>query len=101
MGLFGKKKEQDQSSSTSEVTLEDGSVVTIKKTIDCIGDSCPRPQLMTRAALSKANSGDTFEIKIDNSTSVEAIPPMMPDLQSTCLGTMKKDRYWQIVVRRD
>jgi len=101
MGLFGKKKQQDQPQSSSEVTLEDGSIVTVSQVIDCIGDSCPRPQLMTKAALSKAKSGDTFEIKIDNPTSVEAIPPMMADLNSTCLGTIKKDRYWQLVVRRD
>ena len=101
MGIFGKKKEQAQSDATGEVTLEDGNVVKISQVVDCIGDSCPRPQLMTKAALSKANPGDIIEVKIDNPTSVEAIPPMMPELGSTCLGTIKQPRYWQVVVRRD
>lgn len=101
MGLFGSKKKQQQAEKGGEITLENGTVVTVSKIVDCIGDSCPRPQLMTKAAVSKANAGDVIEIRIDNPTSVEAIPPMMPDLDSTCLGIIKKDRYWQVVVRRD
>ena len=100
MGLFGKKKQSQPAESGTEVTLEDGSVVKISQVVDCIGDSCPRPQLMTKAAVSKSNAGDVIEVRIDNPTSVEAIPPMMADLGSTCLATIKKDRYWQVVVRR-
>ncbi len=101
MGLFGKKKQPQAPEDGGEIALEDGSVVKVKTVVDCIGDSCPRPQLMTRAAVSKLNAGDIIEVRIDNPTSVEAIPPMMADLGSTCLGTIKKDRYWQVVVRRD
>ena len=72
MGLFSKKKKAE-TASTTQVELEDGSKVDISNVIDCIGDSCPRPQLMTKAAMSKAQSGDTIEIQIDNSSSVEAI----------------------------
>ena len=101
MGLFGKKKAADETAANVEVTLDDGNVVSVSQVVDCIGDSCPRPQLMTKAALSKAQSGDAIEIKIDNPTSVEAIPPMLPELGATHLGTQRKDRHWQVLVRRD
>jgi len=100
MGLFSKKKKTD-SNSSYETELEDGTKVAVKEVVDCIGDSCPRPQLMTKAAMSKAQSGDTVEVKIDNPTSVEAIPPMMSDLDSSHLATIKKDRYWQVLLRKN
>ena len=56
---------------------------------------------MTKAAMAKAQSGDNIEVQIDNSTSVEAIPPMMPDLGGTHLATIKKDRYWQVLLQKN
>jgi len=100
MGLFSKKKTAD-AATAAQAELEDGTKVDISNVIDCIGDSCPRPQLMTKAAMSKAQPGDTIEIQIDNSSSVEAIPPMMPELQASHLATIKKDRYWQVLVRKN
>jgi len=100
MGLFSKKKKTETNSSY-ETELEDGTKVEIKEVVDCIGDSCPRPQLMTKTAMLKAQSGDTVEVKIDNPTSVEAIPPMMADLDSSHLATIKKDRYWQVLLRKN
>lgn len=101
MGLFSRSKPAQESAAGGEATLEDGTVVQISQVVDCIGDSCPRPQLMTKAAVSKAQPGDTIEVQIDNPTSVEAIPPLLPDLGATHLGTLKKDRYWQVLVRRN
>lgn len=102
MALFGRKKNKpaEAAGPTGEVTLEDGSTYPVNQIVDCIGDSCPRPQLMTKKALSNAASGDVIEVRIDNPTSMEAIPPMMPELGSTHLGTVKDDRYWRVIVRR-
>ncbi len=101
MGLFGKKKADAAATAGHEVTLNDGSTVKVAQTIDCIGDSCPRPQLMTKAAMGKAKAGDVIEVKVDNSTSMEALPPMMTDLQGTHLQTQRMDRYWQVLLRKD
>lgn len=102
MGLFGKKKaEKQEQSAGGKVTLEDGTEVTVNKIVDCIGDSCPRPQLMTKAAMDKASSGDVIEVKIDNSTSVEALPPMMADLNGTHLGTLFANRQWQVILQKN
>ena len=101
MGFFSKKEKTEESSSAYEAQLEDGTTIQVSNVVDCLGDSCPRPQLMTKAAMGKAQSGDNVEVRIDNSTSVEAIPPMMDDLGGTHLATIKKDRYWQVLLQKN
>lgn len=101
MGFFGKKAKNAEPDSAYETQLEDGSTIKVSTVIDCLGDSCPRPQLMTKAALGKAQSGENIEVQIDNPTSVEAIPPMMNDLGGTHLATIKKDRYWQVLLQKN
>ena len=103
MGLFGKKKDSagEQSNGSTLVTLTDGSEVSVISTVDCIGDSCPRPQLMTRKAVGSAGSGDVVAVLIDNPTSMEAIPPMCPEIGATHLETLRQDRRWQVLVRKD
>ncbi len=101
MGLFGKKKSAPETASKHDVTLEDGKTVTVTQVVDCIGDSCPRPQLMTKAAMGKASSGQIIEVQVDNPTSVEALPPMMAELHGTHLGTVRADRYWQVVLQKN
>ncbi len=102
MGLFGFGKGKDEDAAPAgEVTLGDGATYTLAKKLDCIGDSCPRPQLMTKKALKEAASGDVIEILVDNPSSVEAIPPMMNDLDSSHLETIRANRCWEIYVRKD
>ncbi len=98
---FGKKEKENKSSPTGEVTLENGSAVKIAQSVDCIGDSCPRPQLMTKKALSAAGSGDVIEVLVDNSSSMEAIPPMLNGLGATLLESRKSDRRWEIYIRKN
>jgi len=89
MAFFAKaRKKPDAASADADlgsVTLGDGQIVAIAARIDCLGDSCPRPQLMTRKALNNAAPQDVIEILIDNPSSMEAIPPMMPELNATHL----------------
>ena len=102
MGLFSRHKDNGSSSEpVGEVTLDNGDVISVSKVVDCLGDSCPRPQLATKKALASASAGEVVEVKIDNPTSMEAIPPMMPELNSTHLGTLKTDRYWRVIVRKN
>ena len=103
MALFGKRKQKEigrADSPASMVTLEDGRSFEVSKTVDCIGDSCPRPQLMTRKALGEAAPGEIVVAFIDNPTSLEAIPPMLPELQAEHLGTIRDARHWRVVIRR-
>ena len=103
MGLFGRKKNKADESNqpAAEVTLGVGKTYSVKKGGDCGGDSCPRPQLMTKKALSNAAAGDVIEVHIDNPTSMESIPPMMPELNGTHLDTLKAERYWRVFVCRN
>jgi tRNA 2-thiouridine synthesizing protein A len=103
MGLFGKKKTEDAGAGAAagtNVTIE-GETYAISQIVDVLGDSCPRPQLMTKKALGKAAGGDVIEVMVDNPTSMEAIPPMMPELNGTHLGTVKVERYWRVFVRKN
>ncbi|MBT7943698.1 MAG: sulfurtransferase TusA family protein [Alphaproteobacteria bacterium] len=102
MGLFGMGKgKEDAAGPKGEVTLSNGATYTLAKKLDCIGDSCPRPQLMTKKALSDAAPGDVIEVLVDNPSSVEAIPPMMNDLGASHLETVKAARCWEIYVQKD
>lgn len=102
MGLFGsKKKETAEAGVGRMVTLSDGNSYRVSKVVDCLGDSCPRPQLMTKKAVSNAAANDIIEIIIDNPSSMEAIPPLCPELIATHMDTVKGDRCWQIYVRKD
>lgn len=103
MGLFGRKKTEEAAPSgpVGSVVLASLGEVELKGRIDCLGDSCPRPQLMTKKALSGAESGDVYEVLIDNPSSMEAIPPMMPDLNSKHLETVKAERCWQVYVQKN
>ena len=97
---FGKKKEAGESGGGS-VTLGDGRTHAIARRIDCLGDSCPRPQLMTRKAMAEAAVGDVLEVSLDNPSSVEALPPMCPEIGATHLETVKADHCWRVYLRKD
>lgn len=103
MALFArsKKKEEKSNGPVGTATLSDGQSVEISARIDCLGDSCPRPQLMTKKALGNAASNDVIEILIDNPSSMEAIPPMLPELNATHLETIKGERRWEVYVRKN
>lgn len=102
MALFAKRKKKEVASGpVGSVTLGDGRNVDISASIDCLGDSCPRPQLMTKKALGNAASNDVIEILIDNPSSMEAIPPMLPELGATHLETIKGDRRWEVYVQKN
>ena len=105
MGLFGRKsatpETAPEAASLGSVTLEDGCTYTISRVVDVLGDSCPRPQLMTKKALNEAASGAVIEVKVDNPTSMEAIPTVMAAVNGTYLGTLKANRYWRVFVRKN
>ena len=99
MGIFGSgKKKEKHDRAGGKVELSDGRSYEIAHRVDCIGDSCPRPQLMTKKALNNCASGEVVEVLIDNPSSVEAIPPMLNDLNSSHLETIKAERFWEVYV---
>lgn len=100
MGLFTKRKQEPESGSATEVVLDDGQAIAINNVVDCIGDSCPRPQLMTKNALNKALSGFVIDIHVDNPTSMEALPAVIAENGGTHLATLRQKKHWQVLARK-
>lgn len=102
MGLFGSKKVSTEvAAGGGEVTLSNGQKVKIARRVDCLGCSCPRPQLMTKKAVAEMGSGDVVEVVLDNPSSVEALPPMCDELNATHLETVKDPDCWRIYIQKD
>ena len=103
MGLFSRKpkNEDPQPVNLQEVTLSDGTSFSLTQQVDCLGDSCPRPQMMTKKALTSAQTDDVVEITVDNPSSMEAVPPMGPQLGATHLETVTENNCWKIYMRKD
>jgi len=104
MGLFTKKttnKVSSDSDNDSTITLDNGNVINITRTIDCLGFSCPRPQLMAKGAMNDAKSGDIIKIVIDNPTSMESLASMQSELNSIHLGTVFSDQSWKVLLQKN
>lgn len=102
MGLFGSgKKDKNAAAPQIDITLSNGNVVAVSNRVDCMGDSCPRPQIMTKKAVDAAASNDVIEIAVDNPTSMEALPPMCPQLSATHLETVSVDKGWHVYIQKN
>lgn len=101
MGLFGTKKKVEEVIAGGEAVLADGTRIGIARRVDCLGVSCPRPQLMTKKAINDVAIGDIIEVLADNPSSVEALPPLCDELDATHLETVKAANCWHIYIRKD
>ncbi|GMU50777.1 MAG: sulfurtransferase TusA family protein [Burkholderiales bacterium] len=101
MGLFGSKKKVEEAGAGGEARLSDGTTVQVARRVDCRGDSCPRPQLMTKKAVSEVAPGGVVEVLVDNPSSVEALPPMCDELNATHLETIKDPACWRVYIKKD
>ena len=101
MGLFGRRKKEEDRQSGGQVVLDNGEAVSVTTVVDCIGDSCPRPQLLTRGALGKAGPGEIIQVMVDNPTSMEALPPIIEGNDGTHLGTLRRSRGWQVLMKKN
>ncbi|MBL4615178.1 MAG: sulfurtransferase TusA family protein [Magnetovibrio sp.] len=101
MGFFSKKTKPQTAAVSHDVTLGDGNTYTVAQVIDCIGDSCPRPQLMTKKTVGQIDIGQVVEVLVDNPSSMEALPPMCDEMSATHLETVKDARCWKVYIRKD
>lgn len=101
MGLFGSKKKSEEVATGGEAVLSNGAKIKVARQVDCLGVSCPRPQLMTKKAIGEIAIGEIIEVLADNPSSVEALPPMCDELDATHLDTVKAHNCWRIYIQKD
>lgn len=101
MGLFGTKAREPAASAGAPVRLSDGRLLQVARQVDCRGDSCPRPQLMTKRALGEVEPGAVIDVLVDNPTSMEALPPLADELGAAHLETVKDGAVWHVLIRRN
>lgn len=99
--MFGFGKKKDAAPTGGHTVAIAGASHVVARQVDCLGDSCPRPQLMTKKAVAQAAVGDVIEVKLDNPSSVEALPPMCDEIAATHLATIKGDHCWLVYIRKD
>jgi tRNA 2-thiouridine synthesizing protein A len=56
---------------------------------------------MTKKAVNGAAANDIIEIAVDNPTSMEALPPMCPQLSATHLETVAVDNGWHVYIQKN
>ena len=82
------------------VELPEVGEVTVVYTVNCIGDSCPRPQLLTLRALDEAVDGEVVELISDNPASVETISALMLVADGQHLATLRNGDVWEIYLQK-
>lgn len=83
-----------------EVDVPGVGLLTVSRTVNCVGDGCPKPQLLTLKALNQVEDGDVVELISDNPTAVETIPAMMLAVFGSHLATVRGDGCWKVYVRK-
>ena len=72
----------------------------VDETLDFVGDTCLRTNLLTKLTLEKAVAGMVFEIRSDNLSAVETIPFMLPNCNCEHLATLHDETCQKIYVRK-
>ena len=83
-----------------EVELPGIGRIQVARTLDCMGDGCPKPQILTLKALNQVPAGLVVELVSDNPTAVETIPAMMDAAYGQHLATIREVGYWRVYVRK-
>ena len=84
-----------------EVQLQDGTKVTVNNRLDCIGDTCPRPQLKLKKSIKGMESGEIVEVLINNPPSLETLPALCPEIETTHLDALKEPNLWKLYIQKD
>lgn len=75
--------------------------IRIALSINVVGDTCLRTNLVTKRAVAYSSAGDVIEIITDNPSSMETIPFMAPNYNFTHLATLHDERCWRLYIRKD
>ena len=99
--LFRRGSKQTESVITRtpgrEVTLPSVGPVPVLVQVNCVGASCPRPQILALKAYDEwLEDGDVMELVSDNPSSVESLSALALVLDAYHLGTVRGDHVWRV-----
>jgi len=83
-----------------QVVLPSHGTLWVDETLNFVGDTCLRTNLLTKLVLDKADAGMVIEICSDNLSAVETIPFMLPNCNCELLSTMHQQGQQTIYVRK-
>lgn len=82
------------------VELPGRGVVAVARSIDCLGEMCPRPQLLTVKVVDESGVGEVIEVLTDNAAAAEGFPALAMKLDCEHLATVRETGHWRIYLRR-
>lgn len=84
------------------IDLPGWGMVDVEKLLDCSGEMCPRPQLLTKRAVVKEMAvGQVLELVVDNPSSPELVPTIMNDIGAVLMGTERDQVAWHLFIRKE
>ena len=102
MGLFQSPPTEEQNTMRAwEIQLQDGTKLKVDNRLDCIGDVCPRPQLILKKSIKGMDSGEVIEVLINHPPSLETLPALCPGIGASHLETLKEPNLWKLYIRKD
>ena len=102
MGLFQSPQNVETNKMRSwEVQLQDGTKVTVNNRLDCIGDTCPRPQLKLKKSIKGMESGEIVEVLINNPLSMKTLHALNPEICAAHLDSLKEPNLWKLYIQKD
>ena len=84
-----------------EIQLRDRTKVTVNHRLDCIGDTCPRPQLKLKKSIKGMESGEIVEVLINNPPFLETLPTLCPETGATHFDSLKKPNLWKLYIQKN
>lgn len=84
-----------------EVVLPGIGSVRVTHVVDCNGENCPRPQLRTKkTVVQEMSPGEVMVLIVDNPSSPELVPTIMPNIGATHLCTTYDGSEWRLYIRK-
>jgi len=83
-----------------EVVLPGAGQTRVAQSVDCLGASCPRPQLLAMKVMSRMAEGEVVELRCDSAAAVEGFPALAHTLLSTHLATVRDGHAWRVYLRK-
>ena len=83
-----------------EVDLPGAGRTRIALSVDCLGASCPRPQLLAMKVMGRMADGEVMELRCDSAAAVEGFPALAHTLLATHLATVRDGHAWRVYLQK-